>query len=174
MKKRFLWLGLLALATGSAQAGDLYRWLDTSGKVHYGDTPAADALKVEQRKFSVVPAEGGADLPYETRRAQQNFPVTMYVSDNCGITCQQAREFLNKRGIPFAEVSLRTKEEFDAFIQLSGSDSAPTLAVGKAWLKGFRAGEWDSELDIAGYPKTLPYRPPSPAQPLTLKPATGQ
>ena len=173
MGRCFLWAGLFVLAIGNVQAEGWYRWLDSSGKVHYGDTPAADTVKVEQRKVNVVPAEGSADLPYETRRARENFPVTMYVSDNCGITCQQARDFLNKRGIPFTEVSLQTKEEFDAFIQLSGSDSAPTLAVGKIWLKGFRVEEWNSELDVAGYPKTLPYRPPSPAQPLTPKPATG-
>ena len=173
MGRCFLWAGLFVLAISNVQAEGWYRWLDSSGKVHYGDAPAADAATIEQRKINVDPVKGDEYLPYETRRARQNFPVTMYVTDDCGTACQQARDFLNKRGIPFAEVSLRTKEEFDAFMQLSGSDSAPTLAVGKTWLKGFLAAGWNSELDVSGYPKTLPYRPPSPAQPLTPKPATG-
>ena len=31
------------------------------------------------------------------------------------------------------------------------------LTVGKTLLSGFEAGQWNSELDIAGYPKTAPY-----------------
>jgi hypothetical protein len=79
---------------------------------------------------------------------------------------------LNKRGIPFSEKFLRTKEEIDTFKQLSGLDRfAPVLAVGKNFLKGFLESQWNSELDIAGYPKAATYRqriaPPAPPVPST-------
>jgi glutaredoxin len=140
-------------------AGELYRWLDSSGKVHYGDAPPPD-VRAETRKFSDAAAPG-EDLPYETRRAQENFPVTLYVGEGCGEYCQQARELLNKRGIPFSEKKLATQEEVDAFKAASGGDTIPTLAVGRTFLQGFLAGQWHSELDIAGYPKTAPYRAPA-------------
>lgn len=150
MRSRFLWAGLMALACGCVLADELYRWTDESGKVHYSDIPAtADA---EKKKFSSSPADDDAGLSYETRRAKQNFPVTLYVAENCGDICQQARDFLRKRGIPFAEKNLKTQEDFDAFKQMSGSDGAPTLAVGKTWLKGFQARQWSGELEVAGYP----------------------
>lgn len=156
MKRIVLLLGCLTWMP--AQAADLYRWVDERGKVHYGDMPPPDASRVEARKLSdsVTPNE---DLPYETRRAQQNFPVTLYVADNCTEYCDQARKLLNQRGIPFSEKKLVTQEDFDSFRALSGSDSAPTLAVGRTFLKGFLAEQWHKELDIAGYPKTAPYRP---------------
>lgn len=149
----------LALMPFGAHAGKLYRWVDAQGKVHYGDAPPADAARVETKKLSdsVAPTE---DLPYETRRAQQNFPVTLYVTGNCGEPCDQARSLLSKRGIPFGEKKLATKEDIEAFRALSGGDSAPTLAVGRTFLNGFLAERWHGELDIAGYPKTAPYRPP--------------
>ena len=157
MKRIVLLLGCLAVMPSGAQAGELYRWLDAQGKVHYGDVPPAGAVQVTPIKSpaAVTPVE---DLPYETRRAQQNFPVTLYVADNCAEACNQARNLLSKRGIPFSEKLLITQEDIDAFKALSGSDSVPTLAVGKAFLKGFLAGQWHGELDIAGYPKTAPYR----------------
>jgi glutaredoxin len=166
MKRIVLLLGCLAWMP--AQAGELYRWVDERGKVHYGDTPPADAAQVEARKLSdsVTPNE---DLPYEARRAQQNFPVTLYVSDNCAEYCDQARRLLNQRGIPYSEKRLVTQEDFDSFRALSGSDSAPTLAVGRTFLKGFLAEQWHGELDVAGYPKTAPYRPTAP--PATAIPA---
>jgi len=159
MKRIVLLLSCLAMMPSGAQADELYRWVDAQGKVHYGDVPPADATQVTTIKSPAAAATPGEDLPYETRRAQQNFPVTLYVADNCVEACNQARELLGKRGIPFSEKLLITQEDIDAFKALSGSDGVPTLAVGKAFLKGFLAEQWHGELDIAGYPKTAPYRP---------------
>ena len=171
MKLHFVLAGILALPLASAQA-ETYRWVDGSGKVHYGDEPpAAEGIQVEQKKFSTVPEADNADLPYETRHAQENFPVTLYTASNCKEPCEEARNFLNKRGIPFAEKGLVTQEEIDEFRQQSGMGAIPTLAVGKSYLKGFQAGQWSSELDIAGYPKMAPYRPKALARTSTDKPA---
>lgn len=148
-----------------AHAGELYRWMDSSGIMHYSDVPTADAEKIDSKKLSdeVTPNE---NLPYETRRAQQNFPVILYVGSGCGELCNQARLLLNKRGIPFIEKVLSTKDEINAFRQLANSEIVPTLAVGKAILKGFESKQWHGELDIAGYPKIAPYRTSaSPANP---------
>jgi hypothetical protein len=153
-----LLLSCLAVISSNVQAGELYRWVDSSGKVYYGDVLPADALQVEVKKF---PKDTSSNeyLPYDTLRAQQNFPVTLYVSEDCGGTCVQARSLLNKRGIPFSEKSLKTYKDTEAFKQLSGFDAfVPTLAVGKDYLKGFEESQWNSELDIAGYPKTASYR----------------
>lgn len=171
MKRRFVWAGLIALMCGSAQADGLYRWVDKSGKVNYGDAPAADAAKVEQKKFGAAPTVDVNDLPYATRRAKQNFPVTLYIAENCSDLCKQAHEFLNKRGIPFTENILRTKEDLDAFKQLSGSEGVPTLAVGKTWFKGFQADQWGGGLDTAGYSQTPSHQPQPPTKPSAAQPA---
>jgi hypothetical protein len=167
MKAIVLLPACLAIISLTVQASDLYRWVDSSGVVHYSDMPSADAEKIDAKKFSgeVTPSE---NLPYETRRAQQNFPVSLYVSKGCGEACDQARSMLNKRGIPFSEKVLQTKQDIEAFKQLSGIDNiVPVLAVGKNFLKGFLELQWNNELDAAGYPKTAPYRAPG-------TPAAGQ
>ena len=173
MRRHFWLAGLIAMVIHSAQAGELYRWMDSSGSVYYGDMPPADATDVEVRKFpeGIMASEY---LPYETRKAQQNFPVVLYVALGCGELCTQARNLLSKRGIPYSEKMVRTKDEIDAFRQLTGSEIVPTLAVGKTILKVFQSERWHGELDIAGYPKTATYRqriappvPPVPSAPET-------
>ena len=170
MKRIVLLLACVILMPSALQANELFRWVDKAGKVNYGDTPPMDAIGVERIKFSSQPAQN-EDFPYETRRAMENFPVTLYVGDNCGEPCVQARGSLNKRGIPFSEKSLKTKQDIEAFKKLSGLDAfVPTLAVGKNFLKGFEESQWNSELDIAGYPKIASYRqrtvlPSTPAEP---------
>jgi glutaredoxin len=171
MKPYFVLTGMLLAALGSAQA-DTFRWVDKSGVVHYGDVPAEEAAQVEQKKFHVAPEVGDASLSYETRVVQQNFPVTLYVASNCKEPCQQGRDLLNKRGIPFTEKNLVTQEDIDAFkLKSGGSTTVPTLNVGKTWLNNFEAGQWSSELDAAGYPKIAPYRPPAPPTATPDKPA---
>jgi len=165
MKNIFISICVLLVVSSYAHAETLYRWVDKEGKVHYGDKPAEDAIKTEQRKFSAPTSFGDDDLSYTVRKAKQDFPVTLYVAANCGDICAQARAFLNKRGIPFAEKILATKKEIDAFKATTGGNGIPALTVGKSLLSGFEAGKWNDELDIAGYPKFAPYgsRPVPPA-----------
>ena len=157
MKNIFMSVCLLALLTSNTQAESLYRWVDKDGKVHYGDRPAEDAKGAEQKKFSAPAAAGDDDLPYSVRKARQDFPVTLYVATACGDPCNQARAFLNKRGIPFAEKNLASNEDIAAFKTKTGGNSIPALTVGNSLLSGFEAEQWNGELDIAGYPKTAPY-----------------
>jgi glutaredoxin len=154
--KRIVLLTALLMAA-SAQAGELYRWVDSAGKVHYGDAPPP-AVEADEKKFS-GPAESDTGLSYATRRVMKSFPVTLYVADNCTDICERARELLKQRGIPFDEKKLVTQEEIDAFKAASGGDSVPALGVGRTIVNGFEAGRWHGELDIAGYPKLVPYRP---------------
>lgn len=163
MKRVFLLAGLLMLT--NVQAGELYRWVDRDGKVHYGDMPQPGTEDLEELKLGKEPAPDES-LPYETQRAMRDFPVTLYAFPDCGPACQKARDFLNKRGIPYTEKSLVKQEDLDAFRKDSGNSQLPAATVGKTWLRGFQAGTWNSELDFAGYPKSvLKYRPPRPATP---------
>ncbi len=150
----------------SAQAAGLYRWVDESGKVQYGDVPAPEVKQAEKKKFSNVKDAPNADLPYESRRALQNFPVMLYVADNCKEVCQKARDLLNKRGVPFTEKVLSDEQGMNEFRKISGSNQTPTVSIGSIWLSGFQADNWNGELDVAGYPRIAPYKvPTAPAPP---------
>ena len=177
MKHIFLLFACLAIMPLSVEAGEIFRWVDKDGKVHYSDMPPENAADVERKRLSSQ-ATDIEDLPYETRRAQQNFPVTLYITNGCGAPCDMARSMLSKRGIPFSEKLLKTQQEIDEFYKTSGSTGAPTLSIGKSFLSGFQEPRWNSELDVAGYPKTATYRQriaPPPKRPAPQNPpAEGQ
>lgn len=169
MKRLLLLLGLLGVLSSEGQSGELFRWVDKDGKVNYGDSPSAGATDVQSLKVPSGP-QASDDLPYETQRARENFPVTLYVGNDCGEACRRARGLLNDRGIPYKESMLATKEDIDALKERSGIDGfVPVLAVGREYLKGFSEEQWNSALDIAGYPKTASYprlpEPQGPASP---------
>ncbi len=168
MKTLLLAICILIISINNVSAASLFKWVDKEGKVHYGDKPDEGAIKAEQKKFA-APSADDDNLSYGVRKAKQDFPVVMFVAANCGDICVQARALLNKRGVPFAEKNLLTQEDVDAFKTKTGGETIPTLMVGKSVLKGFEAGLWNSELDIAGYPKTAPYGS-RPLQPAAVKP----
>jgi len=155
--RAFILFAMCCALAGNAQA-ELYRSVDSQGKVHYSDTPLAGTDDVEKLKLGTTPAPD-ASLPYETQRAQKNFPVTLYVAPNCGAPCSDAQSFLSKRGIPYTEESLDKAEKVEAYRQANGGLEIPALTVGNTRLKGFLESAWNKELDLSGYPKTAPYRP---------------
>jgi glutaredoxin len=65
-------------------------------------------------------------------------------------------DYLNKRGIPFSEKSVKTNEEIEALRQLQGGGevAVPVLQVGEKTIKGFLDTRWANLLDAAGYPKS--------------------
>src|SRR5690349_22271923 len=101
MRRLLLVLALLASQAALAQQ---YRWLDENGGVHYTDTPPPPTAKSGERKKLKGNAVG-SQTSYELERALKTAPVTLYSHPDCKDLCQLAREVLNKRGVPFTEVS---------------------------------------------------------------------
>jgi len=148
---------VFVFSAGSVLAQATYRWIHPkTGETMITDTPPPRNAKLLER------AQGGgedpqAGLPYATRRAMEHFPVILYSSADCVAECKDARNLLNKRGIPFTEKVLKTQEDHDELKALVGDVFVPSMKVGTQSVKGFSAESYDSILDLAGYPKTAPY-----------------
>ena len=160
---------LLAVALAGAQAQQLYRWVDKDGRVHYTQQPPPpDAKNVQRRSASVGTVES-SDLPYATQVAARNFPVILFTSTDCRAPCKDARESLEKRGIPFEEVVVGDEKSVEELKRVAGRTQVPVLRVGKQVEVGFGPDVWKSALDAAGYPASGPplrarVRPEAPKQ----------
>src|SRR4051812_20635403 len=89
-----------ALALQAFAQGNVYRWTDKEGKVHFSDAPPPDDAKdVSQKRIGADPSDASA-IPYESQVAMKRHPVTLYVADKCA-PCDEARALLSRRGIPY-------------------------------------------------------------------------
>ncbi|RRD57407.1 glutaredoxin family protein [Comamonadaceae bacterium OH2545_COT-014] len=171
-------LSLLALLTaGAAHAQQVYRVVGPDGRVTFSDKPPAASTQPAARVTPGVPARSSGLLPYELNRTAQRFPVTLYSSDNCP-PCDQGRNLLINRGIPFTEKTVNANADISALQKMTGGDgSLPLLTIGGQQLKGFGDAEWSKYLDAAGYPQKsqLPsgWRRPAatPLVPVQIAPA---
>ena len=148
---------LFAFALAGAEAQQLYRWVDKDGVVHYTQqAPPPGAAKDVERRTISRSAAGSPSLPYATRLAAQNFPVTLFTSADCGAPCTDARDSLEKRGIPFDETVVGDEKSVEALKSIAGNAQVPVLRVGKQVMLGFEPARWKSALDNAGYPASGP------------------
>jgi glutaredoxin len=149
MRMRFLAPLLLLPVLAQAQ---MYRWVDDNGKVHYADRAPLSGAKNVQKQSMSVGQGSSAPLPYALQQAVRNFPVTLYTSEVCKEACVQARELLNKRGVPYSEVTVATEEDLAQLKKLSGGNVVPVMTVGREVYKGFESGAYKAALDNASYP----------------------
>jgi glutaredoxin len=149
----------------------LFRWTDFKGQVTYGDRPPPDAQNLLKIDMRFIGDQTQSLLPYLVRRAASNFPVMLFTSKNCA-PCGSARDYLNKRGVPFAERTIETGDDSMEFKRLTGAEGVPVAMLGTRPLIAFDPKEWSDALDATGYPSTsqLPATfKQEPARPLTQK-----
>ncbi len=153
--KRICMLVVLLLLNVQASAGELYKWKDAEGNVHYSDlAPPIDARSVERitPKSNIIESD---IPPYETKVASQKFPVTIYSFKECGDPCAKGEALLTKRGVPF---TLKNREgDKEALKKLTGDTIVPVLVIGSQEPAiGFQEARWNELLDLAGYPESNP------------------
>src|SRR5438445_7188128 len=145
----FSMAGLLA-STG-AQA-ELYKSIGPNGKVTYSDTPPASGTVIDKKSLASNSDGDASALPYELAQAQKNSPVTLYTSDKC-TPCDDGRQLLNNRGIPFSEKTVTSNNDIARLKEIGGDSQLPLLLIGRSKERGFEPGAWNAALSAAGYPQ---------------------
>jgi glutaredoxin len=156
---------VLILFALPATADQFYRWVDNKGRVNYSDQPPPSSMakKATQKSYKGSVIEGGES--YALRQARERYPVTLFVTADCGIPCEQAKGHLARRGIPFSSKDPSSDAEAQKMLAAAGGKfRVPTLFVGSDKLEGYEEGAWNASLDRAGYPKS-----PAPGTQSTAK-----
>jgi hypothetical protein len=130
-----------------------YKVVGSDGRVTYTDRPPlASGDKLSELKISGAATGAPAALPVDLREAVQRYPVTLYGSDNCA-PCGAGRQFLQQRGIPYAEKRVVTGDDGAMLLRLTGGSDLPAVTIGSQVVRGWSSEGWASYLDAAGYPR---------------------
>jgi glutaredoxin len=166
---KVLALGVFVLCIASPASAQMYKYVDKDGRTVYSDQPPPpDARKVENAKLNKNVIDTSKS-DYETQEAAKRMPLTLYTTESCTEACQRARDYLNKRGTPFAETVLKTEEQAKPIkARLGGPLEVPLLDIGGTSLqRGFEETSWNSVLEAAGYPVRAAVTPAPKAPPQT-------
>ena len=166
MKLHWIIAALACAAAFSAQAQ--YKYIGPDGRVVYSDQPPPPSAKVLKKDAGGAQSAGagGPDFPYALGQAVKSNPVTLYTAPSCGAPCNDGRNLLNARGIPFTEKTISTPEDVAEFTKTINTQQIPVLMVGRNKLAPFAPDDWNGALTSAGYPAAsqLPpgYKNPTP------------
>jgi glutaredoxin len=149
MGLRIVMLLLMVVAAAPAHAQKLYKWIGKDGTISYHDQPppSGSDYRVEEKKIS------GGQKEDPQQEAAERSPVVLYSTAKCS-SCQAARAYLQKRGVPFTEKNVEGSRELqDELIKQAGELSVPTIKVGTKLMRGYIESLLEGELDQAGYAK---------------------
>lgn len=167
MSVRKLMLGvMIAMLASAVSAQAVYRWTDANGRVIYSDQPPPPGAKDASERNVKGNSIQNNEASLASTDAQKKNPVVLFASD-CGDACDQAKSYLNKRGIPHTVVDpTRSAELNKKFRDEVGGNVIPVVKIGERRLSGWSESSWSSAFDAAGYPKTAPFAKPKPLEDL--------
>ena len=147
---RWCALAVALLLTGvGAESGEVYRWVDEAGTVHFGDRPPQTAQS-EQLEMS-VPSLDAPPVAEQLERflqartdappARQADTVTIYTTQGCP-HCERAKAYFADHGIAYTEHDIdASRAARQEFLRLGGI-GVPLIMVGDKKLHGFSAARF--------------------------------
>ena len=170
----------VAILLGSLSASALaqaYRWVDKDGRVHYSGTPPPPATASNVEKISTQSGTvSDAPLAFGLQQAMKVNPVKLYTFSGCSAACSDAKALLEKRGVPYTEVSVDSPDKREELKRVSGGANVPVLVVGKTVKQGYEESMYNAALDEGGYPKSsqlLPGQKARQEEKVAAKPAAA-
>lgn len=151
-----LWavVGVVVCLSASTVYGEIYKWVDENGKVHFGDEKP-EKIQTEQVDVRVNSVESlsvsdndfleARERKSEARKRQR---VVMYSATWCGY-CRKARNYFRQKSIPFKEYDIENSSKGRRdYASLNGT-GVPIIFVGKKRMQGFGAARFQAMYDQA-------------------------
>jgi len=147
--RRLLAIASLTLAC-TAQAGEIYKWIDADGRAHFTDLPP-DRSRAKLLNPQVNTYEGPATVwtakapDWVAKRGK----VTLYGTSWCGV-CKEARSWLQEHDIAYQALDIEASPaSYKEYKELEGH-GVPLIMVGEQRMNGFSAEKMERMLQTAG------------------------
>ncbi len=139
----FVALSLACLAF--AAQGQIYKWTDAQGHLHFGDRPNGNspAQVVTPQINTYSGAEVTQDDSLGSEPAVQHPMVRMYSASWCGV-CKKARAYFEAQHIPFTEYDVERSDKGRRDFKALHGNGVPIILVGNQRMNGFDAASFQA------------------------------
>ena len=138
-------LPLLALLVLSPAYGEVYRWVDDNGTVHFSDEPRGDGGESERVHIREVNSAESVEIDAGGGSAAQTGSgdrVVLYSTSWCP-HCKRARAYLEDNGIPYTEYDVEDSAKGRRDYARMGGGGVPIILVGDRRMTGFSAAGFE-------------------------------
>lgn len=120
--------------------GEIYKWVDAQGKVHFTDNPPDDK-DTEEIKLRINTYTSVEIKPLVERLGKKD-KVVMYSASWCG-QCKQAKRHFRKNNIAYVSYDVEKSRIGKMDFKLLGGKSVPIIIIGDKRMNGFTASKFD-------------------------------
>ena len=124
-------ISLLFLISTSLAAGNIQKWVDEDGNVHYGDTPPA-SMKTESVRVQSAPSNPGKALP-RLNQEEEDGPRDV-TTEEASVACENARKDLE---VISNNTRIRLKEADGSVRYLNDEEIAERKSIAEADVERF-------------------------------------
>ena len=139
-------LALIFLTASPVGSGELFKWVDHQGNVHYGDSPPENAklkrITGKVSSYTSVSVEEFAYDPDNITKRKRSKGVIMYSTSWCGY-CKKAALHFRKNNIPFTEHDIEKSEQAARDYKKLNGRGVPIILIGDQRMNGFNATAFD-------------------------------
>ena len=143
MKDPLLRLALMACLfslNNHAVGGDIFKWVDEQGKVHFTDNPP-DNIKTEEVELKIN-TYTSVDIKPLVERLGKKDKVVMYSATWCRM-CNKAKRHFRMNNIPYVAYDVEKSRIGKMDFKLLQGKSVPIIIVGNKRMNGFTAPKFD-------------------------------
>ena len=138
---------IFLLLTVVSASAEIYRWVDSQGKVHFTDKPPQAAntktVKLKINSFTSPSVENFKfDDKLITKRKASVASVVMYSTEWCGY-CKQASSYFRQNNIAFTEYDIEKSDKGKRDYQKMNGKGVPIILVGNKRMNGFSPGVFE-------------------------------
>ena len=120
--------------------GEIYKWVDEAGKVHFTDSPPDDRKteKVELR----INTYASVEIKPLIERLGKKDKVVMYSAAWCRM-CKKAKNYFRENDVPYVSYDVEKSRTGKMDFKLLRGKSIPIIIVGGKRMNGFNAAKFD-------------------------------
>jgi glutaredoxin len=139
------------MASPAIFAGDIYKWEDENGVMHYTDTAPSDESEWVLEETSSIDGQDNSSSPLRNYDPDMVSEILDEIKDDDEPTeeeslckyCQKAKAFFNSRGIKFVEYNIEEDQKAaERLSSLTESDSVPFAVINGQHIKGYSASAY--------------------------------
>ena len=127
--------------------GEIYRWVDKDGVLHFGDRPPPEVtikkVEVKVNTYESVEVHYNPDMFDKGVKKKRGVKrVLMYSAQWCGV-CAKAKSHFRKKKIPFQELDIDQSDKARRGFEKLNGKGVPIILVGNQRMNGFNPERFD-------------------------------
>lgn len=123
----------LLAASLNAPAGQVYKWVDETGRAHFTDRKPEDQ---DAEKFELKNIQTIKSVSYERSPIDTGKKVVIYTTSTCGY-CKKAKAYFEEKGIQYKEMNIEEDGIAQRQYKKLGGKGVPVILVGDKRMNGF-------------------------------------